>query len=237
MSDPIIPLTRVCSKCNQEKPLTQTFFSRRADGKYGFNARCKECLREIRASEYSQERIKRYTAENKDQLRENLKRWRNKNRQYWKEYMHEWSKKNADHRRKYMRHWLEENRAVAQAKSHRRRARQMGLPDTLTAAQWQQAIEYFNGCCAVCNRQLRDLFKTHTVAADHWIPLFDPLCPGTIVENIVPLCHGVDGCNNRKGDREPSKWLISQFGKRKADIIQRRINKYFEWAIGQKNKP
>lgn len=117
----------------------------------------------------------------------------------------------------------------------RRRARNLNLPDTLTAAQWERAIEYFNGCCAVCGRQLRDLFSTHTVAADHWIPLTDPRPdnPGTVASNIIPLCHGEDGCNNSKGNKDPLEWLTERYGKRKAKTILARIEAYFRWVREQ----
>ncbi len=114
----------------------------------------------------------------------------------------------------------------------RRRARRRGLPDAFTATDWQRALGYFNGCCAVCGRPLRDLLGTHTAAADHWIPLSDPRSdnPGTVPTNIVPLCHGVGGCNNRKSNRDPVEFLETEFGKRRAKQILARINAYFEWV-------
>lgn len=111
---------------------------------------------------------------------------------------------------------------------HKRAARKRLLPDTLTTSEWKRAIEHFHGCCAVCGRQSDDLFGTHTIAADHWIPLSSPDCPGTVAWNIVPLCHGVGGCNNSKNSKDPVEWLKGKFGKRHAAEILARINTYLE---------
>ncbi len=113
----------------------------------------------------------------------------------------------------------------------RRRARKAGLPDTYSFRDWQRALDYFNGVCAVCGRP-RGFW--HTLAADHWIPLADTKhCPGTVPTNIVPLCHGVDGCNNSKSNSAPRAWLMSRFGARKAKQILKRIEAYFAWVKEQ----
>lgn len=112
----------------------------------------------------------------------------------------------------------------------RRLARKAGLPDTFTAADWSRSLEYFDHRCAVCNRPPG---LWHTLAADHWIPLSAPECHGTVISNMIPLCHGVGGCNNSKSDLNAHEWLISKFGKRKAIQIEKRIQSYFNSrAIG-----
>lgn len=116
------------------------------------------------------------------------------------------------------------------------RARKRDLPDTFTLEDWERAQGYFNHCCAVCGRQLNSLFNDFTAAADHWIPLSHADCPGTIAVNIVPLCHGIDGCNNSKSSRDAQEWLIEKFGKRRAKEILERIEAYFEWVRGEDNR-
>jgi hypothetical protein len=113
----------------------------------------------------------------------------------------------------------------------RYRARKRQLQDTLTLVQWSRAVSYFDSCCAICGRALNGLF--HTAAADHWLPLSSADCPGTTASNIVPLCHGVDGCNNSKSNRDPVEWLEWKFGERKAKRILKRIEAYFEWVRQQ----
>lgn len=120
----------------------------------------------------------------------------------------------------------ERGKHVFKLASQRRRARKLTLPDTLTMEEWVFALEYFHGCCAACGRQLMDLFGSHTVAMDHWIPLTSPDCPGTIASNIIPLCHGLNGCNNSKYNRDAFEWLVWKFGTNEAQRIMTKINGY-----------
>jgi hypothetical protein len=134
-----------------------------------------------------------------------------------------------------VRVWVSENtvriRKRAVIASNRRRARKRALSDNFTASDWQRALDYFNDCCAVCERPMNGLF--HAPHADHWIPLSSPDCPGTIPDNMVPLCGGMDGCNQSKNDRPAAEWLASKFGKRKSATILARIEAYFEWVRSQ----
>ena len=76
---------------------------------------------------------------------------------------------------------------------------------------------------------MNDLFGEFTAAADHWIPLTyeGKDNPGTVATNVLPACHGVGGCNNKKHNAMPVEWLEKEYGKRKAHQILDRIEKYF----------
>jgi hypothetical protein len=117
-----------------------------------------------------------------------------------------------------------------QIKGANARARANNLQASLTEADWEFALDYFHHACAVCGRQLTDLFGDTVAALDHWIPINDssPDNPGTVATNIVPLCHGFNGCNNSKCDRDAEQWLIERFGKVKAKRISARVNAYFD---------
>lgn len=111
----------------------------------------------------------------------------------------------------------------------KRRARLMELPYDYTDDDWQSALRYFNHSCAVCGRPFvagQDYFA----AKDHWIPVTHSKCPGTIPSNIVPLCHGVNGCNNRKSNLRPRVFLMRNFDKEEAEMISARIEKFFSQA-------
>lgn len=136
-----------------------------------------------------------------------------------------WQKENAETRRTIITRWRIENPEQHRANKHRRRARKRSLPNTITAADIQYALNYFKGCCAICGRPLNGLW--HTGALDHWIPLASPDCPGSIATNELPLCQGLDGCNNEKNDKYPTEWLIEKYGNRKANVILKRIKTYF----------
>jgi hypothetical protein len=55
------PSIRVCSACGQPKSLVDDF-SPRPNGRYGRQARCKECLREV----YCSQRLRRRYKETRD---------------------------------------------------------------------------------------------------------------------------------------------------------------------------
>lgn len=118
---------------------------------------------------------------------------------------------------------------------HNRRARKKALPDGLTPDEWVFALEYFEYRCAVCGRPAG---FWHTLAQDHWIPIMSERDdnPGTVATNIIPLCHGNDGCNNSKHNHEPTEWLVSVYGKRKANRIIRRIEEYFSIVRERQNQ-
>ncbi len=104
--------------------------------------------------------------------------------------------------------------------------KRLGLPCTLTTEDWLLALDYWHHACAICERP-RGLW--HIIAMDHWIPVSDPRSdnPGTVPENILPLCHGIDGCNNSKGNRDASTWLSEKIGTVKAQRKMKQIIEYF----------
>lgn len=121
-------------------------------------------------------------------------------------------------------------RELLSAAFHRRRTRKLAIPSSFTEVDWNRALCYFEYRCAICGVYPN---KKVTLAKDHWIPITSTNCPGTIPSNIVPLCHGENGCNNRKGSRDALEWLISSYGVDKANHICARINHYFRLTIDQ----
>lgn len=109
-----------------------------------------------------------------------------------------------------------------------RRARTQGLPFRFSKSDRDVMMHYWHFACAVCGNQ--EGFQW-TIVADHWIPIVSPDCPGTIPTNMVPLCHGVGGCNNSKQDKDPSLWLVERYGTRKAARIQKAIATYFATKV------
>lgn len=71
-------------------------------------------------------------------------------------------------------------------------ARQKGLSDDLTLAQWMQTVRYFNGHCAYCDK------KPEYLLIEHFIPVSSG--GGTTFYNCIPAC-GI--CNARKRDLLP----------------------------------
>ncbi len=229
MDTPDSTTLKHCSKCGEDKPSTAEFFHRNKNLADGFNRWCKVCC--SKAS-------KRWYENNRDHVKAMTKAWQQTNRERRNETSRLWREANKEARREYYSAYRQTNREklldqrkarykanpeLFRAGKHRRFARKRLLPGTFTAEDWRFAVEYFGGCCAVCRRPVG---LWHTLAADHWIPLKSPDCPGTVAWNIVPLCHGEGGCNNFKYDRMPADWLVERFGKRKGRVILKRIEAF-----------
>jgi hypothetical protein len=90
-----------------------------------------------------------------------------------------------------------------------RRQRIAALPNVFTYAQRQEALAFWHNCCAVCDAVPGEDGKA--LAHDHWIPLADTRCPGTMAWNSVPLCDGRNGCNTRKHDQDPYVFLLRHY--------------------------
>jgi hypothetical protein len=244
-----------CRKCGELKSADHEHFFAHSKTKDGLQPYCKTCDRAAatewvkanrdRKSAYDKayrashkERkaatSKAYRAANRKRLveydkekyladpdKENArnKAWRDANREHLKTYR----KNNRERTVAYNKTWREANPEKRRVGWHRYVARKFSLPSDFTPADWKYALEYFSGCCAACGRQPG---LWHTLAADHWIPLTSPDCPGTVRWNMVPLCHGIDGCNNQKFNKKPDAWLIDQFGKRKGRTILLKIEAF-----------
>jgi hypothetical protein len=98
------------------------------------------------------------------------------------------------------------------------------LPAAFTIADYDFMMQYWHFSCAVCERE--NGFQW-IIAIDHWIPLKQPECPGTVATNMIPLCHGAGSCNTLKSNKLPFQWLTDRYGNRKATKIAATIADYF----------
>lgn len=183
-----------------------------------------------------------YAKANRTQENERHAAWRNENREHVRRFSNSWSLQNLEKRREIARrhyhnhrekcleasrNWRDKNPDAKRAIKLRRRARQRALASNFSAQDWRRCLEHWHHCCAVCGRQMNDIFGVRTLAADHWIPLASSICPGTIPANIIPLCQGVDGCNNEKATSDPEQWLIRKLGENQARKKMAEIQAYF----------
>lgn len=167
-----------------------------------------------------------YAAHRQEQLEEKRRQYadnpdpaKERRRQYAQQYPDKVRESAKATRAKY----ADKTRLRGRIIMHRYRARKRNLPHTFTRKDWVYCLEFWGNCCAYCGRPAG---LWHTLAQDHFIPLskggaYTP-------DNIIPACHGIDGCNNSKSDNDPKEWLENRFGKRKAKAILFRIANYFE---------
>lgn len=232
-----------CCRCGRELPATREYFyadKRASDGLYGHCKACHSATCRKRYEGDAREKTlaaqRQYRKEFPERRKATNKRYYLKNREKLNRVSLERSRsekgkqyrlRNQEKRRAYRREHYLKYRSRYYVAIRQREAIKRSLPASFTDADWQFALDYFKGCCAACGRP-NGLW--HTLAADHWIALASDKCPGTIPGNIVPLCHGVGGCNNAKQDRDPLEWLQSQFGIKQAQAINKRVQKFFSLA-------
>lgn len=154
-----------------------------------------------------------------------------KNKEYAKAHPEQRKKtqqKSNAKRREQLKTYRREHTLRYRMHAEVRRSRMRALPATFTVDDWHRCVDYWRECCAICNRP-QGLW--HKLAQDHWIPVSRG--GAYTSNNIIPLCHGINGCNNSKNDSDPIVWLTSRFGKRKAALILKRITAYFTWIAEQ----
>lgn len=224
-------LTKLCRKCGGVFPATLDYFYKCKSGRYGITGRCKSCICQQTREwvknnpEQKKQQDKEYAANNAERKAETKRRWVKNNPDKKLQASRDYRKRNPGKNTPVATIWRLLNPDSTKAIKHRRRAKEHGLPNVFTDENWRNALEHFGGCCAVCGRPAG---LWHKIAADHWIPLTADNCPGTVPTNIVPLCHGLGGCNNSKSNKDPMEWLQSRFGTRQAQLIIERIEHYFK---------
>lgn len=243
-----------CTKCGELKALED--FAIRTEVRDGRNSWCNKCLcalsrafnsdhrDERRAYDHERRATTEYRAYRREAQAKPTYRAQQKERKRslkYRTYEREYRKKKIEtdpgYRERYnayKRNQFKKDPERKRTADRHRRSRLRGLPTSFTAQDWQRALDYWGHRCAVCDRP-RGLW--HTLAADHWIPLTDPRPdnPGTVPTNIIPLCHGIGGCNNSKSACDPLVWLTRKFGPEAAQQKAAEIDAYFEWVRQQDN--
>ncbi len=237
---------KCCTKCGDQHPNTLEYFRLR-DGKTG--SWCRQCCRasglryrtnnpdkrqqstrqwRISHAEQKHESDVRYR--NTEQPRKSQQRYRQNHPNRERERHHNYRLNNPEKQRESERKWRRNNPEKLRNKDERRRAKQHSQPYSFTEKDWLRALHYFCGCCVYCGNP-PSLFDVHRILhQEHHIPvepdyiLAEPN-PGYVPTNILPACQS---CNLSKGNNNPEEWIVKRFGKRKARLILKNIQTYFE---------
>lgn len=218
----------ICRKCGNEKPQTPEYFVRNKAKQGGLERLCHECNRAhiSKWQKNNPDKVKarngRYAERHPEKLEE-IKRISNSKRGSRK-HKPKTSLQSKTSWAKYVKSHPERIKTIKRVNQQKRESLKVNLPSTFTVADWQRCLEYWGNCCAICGRTQG---FWHTLAMDHWIPLSAIGCPGTVAGNMIPLCHGDGGCNNSKSNKMPIEWLTTRYGKRKANVLLKRITDYF----------
>jgi hypothetical protein len=196
-------ITKICSNCKIEKPLSNfTDAPKRAGGKHSI---CKSCKREY-DKEYrnkNKEKIARYHSEywnknketitkrflcwykqNTEKVKATSKKWLFKNIDRVEKYQKEWRIQNKEHLQEWQKKYNEENREELNRKhlpiTHKRRARIAGNGGNYTAKQWKLVCDFYGNKCLRCGATDKKM------TVDHVLPT---LLGGTSnIDNLQPLC-------------------------------------------------
>lgn len=211
-----IPLSKVCSRCNQEKPITQ--FHKGKNYKDGYMTWCKECHREYYRQPEQRAKLNRLSAlwadRNKDHVKERHKEWYEQNKERVSNRRREYDKerwatnqevrdrknrqKNESTKKRIATEegFLEKFRAWRRDGNERRRARRESLPDTLTKKEWEQILEEHHYACHYCGTTGVKLEQEHKLPLSRGGPY--------TAENIVPCC---EKCNRHKHNKTEEEFL------------------------------
>lgn len=234
------PIGRICKKCNEWKPRARLVKEKRC--LWGVHALCLDCvaarIREDRQKNPLKYRIyerkfrkehpdryRTYQRSHNEQRNAGNRRRRALNPQHARDYHNRWRKKNRELVRRYEQATNSRHPDRVKQKSQVRRSRKHNLPSEFTEKHWLECLQYFNNRCAYCGRP-QGLW--HSLSQDHFIPVKKE--GGYIPGNIVPACHGIDGCNESKHDKDAVDWLTAKYGKRTSKLILQRIFAYFQWV-------
>ena len=209
-----------CTKCGQEKPATNEYFSKQKGGKNGLSSSCKQCykLYAQQNAESIRERKKKYRQENHEHIKEVSRIYREQNKEFIKKYRQE----NADYLKEYLKEYCKSNKDKCKTRRNRYRSLKRQLPSTLTAVQWHKIKETFNNRCAYCNKQTN-------LAQEHFIPLSKG---GEYTHNnIIPACKS---CNSSKGNKDFFEWYpqYKYYSKKREKKILKLLN-YEENGVQQ----
>jgi hypothetical protein len=192
---------KVCSRCNEWKPLGM--FGETKQGDVGYVAHCRPC---------DAKRVQKYRGENNDKVKErdklryrlNTDKMLERNRKYYEKNREEILIKVSTYQR--------ENRQIMNAIGQRRLARKKRLPSTLTAKQYEKTLGYFENACALTGRN-------DNIEREHAIPLSIGH-GGTTFENCYPMANGL---NQSKGNKNIFEWF--EANRQRFELSQERFDK------------
>lgn len=216
MSDHTTP-TKRCNDCGNEFPATTEFWHRNRASRDGLCNACKACYTARSRRSYASH-LERRRAINRGKAN----RFRARNPERARELQRQSERKNPQKYTAIKVRWQRNNPDKVKATNQKRLAKAKSLPARFTADDWRSCLIWWHGQCAYCGITGN---PDNPITADHFIPLNDPDCPGTVPENLVPACRK---CNGSKQDRDPVEWLTERTDEAERLEILGRIAAYFD---------
>lgn len=211
-------ITKKCAWCGRELPATLEYFWKQTTHADGLKSRCIECHGgQFRIGGTSAKNGQRgvpdgmrrcaICGEIKPKTEEYFHVGERNNRGYtfmqWTSYCRPCASKkskeliyaNYDRYAQKRREWATKNREALNAYSRERRAHAVANGGKLAGDQWEEAKEFFGGCCAYCGKETKELTRDH----------FIPITKGGQWDatNIIPACKP---CNSSKNNKDFAVW-------------------------------
>ncbi len=235
-------------------PATSDYFNKDKYRNDGFKIYCRHCDKKRtkdwrdKTPDHQREYSRQYRIDNADRIRDSKRDYRLRNhdtilakhREYNRVHRDRMIQSKQDYKQRHPEQYRLQIKESGQRfhKRHpqkrqiivlERRARRWGAVSDFTLETWFRCLNYFDWKCAVCERDIKS--PLYIASPDHWIPLSKGGANTAL--NIVPLCHGANGCNNHKAAKLPFEWLSEELGEEKALIKLAQIEAYFEWVKKQ----
>lgn len=204
-----------CTTCGQVFPGTTEYFHKHKTGHNGLTAECKSC---------HYKRSRKWVELHTEECKIYHKKYYTEHRSRHNELIMLKYYENPTPFKLSRKRYLNSPRGKATSKLHnqKRIMKEHSLPTDFTTDDWLSCLDYWNGQCAYCGCQQG---FWNPITAEHFIPISNPNCPGTVRRNIIPAC---SSCNSSKLNRDADQWAIKKFGKRKATNILKRIREYLD---------
>lgn len=177
------PSEKRCPRCEVVKPSSE--FGRDPNVRSGLKAYCTKCLREA-----ARERTRKDPEKHREQVRQYRKNNPERARKVARDRMRAWRAKNLEQQRAYAREyhkrrWREDAEYRERFKRANATRRKRARGGTLTPAQWDAMLDFYEGTCLICG--------SGPATMDHVIPL----SKGGVnaIGNVQPLCLI---CNSRR---------------------------------------
>jgi 5-methylcytosine-specific restriction endonuclease McrA len=146
---------------------------------------------------------KRYREAHPDRVRKLKKRQYLENRAQTIARSKQWAARNAAKRSEIRKKWKRQHPLQAQIDFARRRARQAGVLNDLTASQWRNVLASFGNTCAYA--WLGGCSTRHSITQDHLVPISRG--GDHTLTNVVPAC---GSHNYSKVDKTALEYLLSR---------------------------
>ena len=222
-------MTKVCTKCGEEKELDEFVKSKR--GKYGKGSKCRRCRRayNLKTKEHRSNRQKKYYQKNKEKIKRHVRKYVEENREEvlakkreytkraWRngtvteeqkqkriQWTRTWRRNNPEKVREYNKKYKEENKALCNQISLRRRAKKIkAQPKWVDEADLVEMYEY--------SKEVQWLSE-EPIHVDHIIPLCHPDVCGLHVPwnlQLIPASENFYKNNKFDGTYDNRGWKES----------------------------